>query len=253
MKCPKCNFENPEFKEMCQKCGYPIKPIPEPIDGKIHFGLYDWFVLEEKENRMLLITQKVIEKRPYHNVEEKITWETSSIRDYLNHEFLQNFQEDERKKIIEVTNENKDNQWYGTEGGNPTKDRIFLLSLEEVIKYFGDSGQLEQRNKNEGCGWLKDDFFFFLSDQYNRNRRAVDDTETVVDWLLRSPGANGRVAAMVYGLDLRDPFDHGDISVCGGCGALIDGHMIFDDSAYHGEKWSTKEYGIRPALWISTE
>lgn len=253
MKCPKCSFKNQDYKEMCQKCGYPITPIPIPGDAKVHFGSYDWYILEKQKDKMLLITEKVIEKRAYHNTETKVTWETSDIRKYLNHTFLDSFTESERNRIIEVVNENKYNQWYGTEGGRSTNDKIFLLSIEEVVDYFGDSGQLERKNKNEGCGWLKDEHFFFLSDQYNRNRRAVDDTETVVDWLLRSPGANGRVAAMVYGLDLRDPFDHGDISICGGCGTLIDGHMIFDDSIYHGDRWTTAEYGIRPALWLSID
>ncbi len=108
-----------------------------------------------------------------------------------------------------------------------------------------------KNRRDEGCNWLKDEYFFFLSNKYNINRRAVDDTATVVDWLLRSPGASNRVAAMVYGLDLRDPFDHGDISICGGCGKLIDGHMIFDDSINDGESWSTAKYGIRLALWIT--
>lgn len=252
MICPRCNKENPEHKEMCLECGYPLKPIPIPCDGKIHFGSFDWYVLDKKEDRMLIVSEKVIGKMSYHNEETRITWETSNIREYLNGGFYNSFDVSDRNRIIEVINENKDNPWYGTNGGNSTNDKIFLLSIDEVVKYFGDSGQLKSKNKNTGCDWCKDEYFFFLSAQYNINRRSVDNSGTVVHWLLRSPGANNRLAALVYGMDLRDPFDHGDISISGEGGNMIDGHMVYDDSIYDDSIWLTVKYGIRPALWLKT-
>ena len=92
-----------------------------------------------------------------------------------------------RARIIEVATQNPDNPWYGTSGGNPTTDRIFLLSIEEVVKYFGDSGQINNRPRNPGFDWLKDVFLFLLGDQYNINRCAVDDNGVVVHWWLHSP------------------------------------------------------------------
>lgn len=182
-----------------------------------------------------------------------MTWETSHIREYLNGEFYASFDTDDRNRIVEVVNENNDNPWYGTDGGNATKDKIFLLSIDEVVRYFGDSGQLKSRNRNTGCDWCKDEYFFFLYDQYNLNRRAVDASGTVVHWLLRSPGASNHLAALVYGMDSRDPFDHGDISISGEGGKMIDGHMIYDDSAFEGTICLTREYGIRPAMWVNTK
>lgn len=249
MTCPRCNKDDPQNREMCPACGAPIKPIPIPPGGRIRFGAYDWLVIDKQEGKSLIITEKVIEKRPYHHEESEITWETCDMRQYLNGEFYNSFSETDRARIIEVANQNPDNPWYGTSGGSPTTDRIFLLSIEEVVKYFGDSGQINNRPRNPGFDWLKDDFLFLLGDQYNINRRAVDDNGVVVHWWLRSPGAKNRFVAKVYGKEEQDEFDHGDISIGGeGC-AFIDGHMIFNE----GPSELTREQGVRPALWIREE
>lgn len=247
MICSYCKKEVPSSREICPKCNHPIKLIPIPPGGIIRFGRYEWYVLDRQADRALILTKNVIEKRAYHSQEAEVTWETCDMRKYLNSEFYDSFSASDRERIIEVINETNDNPWYGTSGGNPTTDKVFLLSLEEVVQYFGDSGQLKTKNRNPGCDWCKDEFFFFLSDRYNIARRAVDDSCVVCCWRLRSPGANGRYVAIVLG-DCRgeDEFDHGDICVDGHGGHLIDGHMNYD---CHGGL--TREQGVRPALWLS--
>lgn len=248
MQCPNCKKENSEQKEMCALCGYPLKPIPVPRGGKTRFAGYDWLVLDKQEDRMLLLSEKIIEKRPYHLTNTEITWENSDIRHYLNGAFFGSLPKADRERIIEVRNENPANPWYKTNGGNVTYDRVFLLSIDEVIRYFGDSGQKDNRPKNPSLDWLKDEYLFYLSDEYNINRRAVDDTGCVAHWWLRTAGAETRYAAMVYGKDKNDEFDHGDICVCGEGAAWIDGHMVFDK----GSGGLAAENGVRPALWISS-
>lgn len=83
MICPKCKKSDPQNREMCPDCGAPVKPIPEPPGGKIRFGGYDWYVLEKQDGKTLIITEKVIAKRSYHDRECGITWETCGLRDYL--------------------------------------------------------------------------------------------------------------------------------------------------------------------------
>ena len=42
-----------------------------------------------------------------------------------------------------MTNKNPNNPWYGSMGGEDTQDKIFLLTIEDVVcKYFGDSSRL---------------------------------------------------------------------------------------------------------------
>ena len=244
MICINCNKDDPQNREMCPECGYPVKPIPVPAGGKIQFGGYDWYVLDKQDGKMLMLTEKVIEKRAYHSKEVAITWETSDMRKYLNGEFYHSFKEADRERIIETVNENHDNSWYGTNGGNPTTDRIFLLSIEEVLKYFGDSGQIKTRYMYPNCDWCKDEFLPWLDDEYNINRRAVDETGIVRHWELRSPGSNERCVASVSGF-CGDGFDQGAIFVSGNCELSEDGHFQLDASG-----GLTGDKGVRPALWL---
>lgn len=255
MNCPNCKKEAPLGKEMCSYCGAPIKSIPVPPGGKIWFGKYEWYVLDKQDGKVLILTERVIEKRAYHNQECEITWETCDMRKYLNDEFYNSFNEADRQHIIEVRNENNDNPWYGTSGGNPTTDKIFLLSIEEVLQYFGDSGQIKTRYMYPNCDWCKDEYLPWIDDQYSLNRRAVDDTGIVRDWRLRSPGAMGCSVANVMGFD-GDGFDMGPINIVGPCGEFIDGHFIFKKPG-SGNLSSCPDYhnpnGVRPALWLRTE
>jgi len=243
--------------EMCPNCGAPIKPLPVPPGGRIKFGPYDWFVLDKRDDRMLVITEKVIERRPYHSQDCEITWETCDMRNYLNGRFYDSFDGTDRARIMEVTNENPDNPWYGTDGGNPTLDKVFLLNIEEVVRYFGDSGQIHNRSRNPGCDWCKDEYFPWFGDQHNINRRAVDLAGIVRFWTLRSPGANPHLVTLVMGF-CGDEFDHGGIDMAGG-GDLRDGHFVFDKSNFMATDMADDSikglsiHGVRPALWLRME
>jgi hypothetical protein len=155
--CPKCKKIDPQNREMCPDCGAPIKPIPVPPGGKIRFGGYDWYVLDKQDDKTLIITEKVVEKRSYHHEVCAITWETCDIRKYLNGEFLDSFSEADQARIVEVANENPNNPWYSISGGNATLDKIFLLSIEEVARYLGDGSSVKYlKNSENQTQWIDD-------------------------------------------------------------------------------------------------
>jgi hypothetical protein len=143
MICLDCKKETPPGREICPECYHPIKPIPIPSGGKIRFGEYDWYVLDRQDDRALILTEKVIDTRAYHDQEVEVTWETCDLRKYLNGEFYNSFGESDRARIIKVTKENNDNPWYGTNGGNPTTDGIFLLSIDKKM----GQGQISHRQE----------------------------------------------------------------------------------------------------------
>ena len=105
------------------------------IGDTISFGDYIWKILDIVDNKALITTEYVIERRPYNDELKEITWENCSLREYLNNEFYNSFTEREKDTIIEVTNENPDNQKYNIPGGNPTKDKVFVLSIDEANRY----------------------------------------------------------------------------------------------------------------------
>ena len=98
-----------------------------------------WRVLDVNTDAMtaLVIADREVCEKKYHEPGGDITWENCTLRAWLNGEYLQKtFSAEERDAIIESHVSNSDNPEYHTPGGNDTTDRIFLLSLDEVRKYF---------------------------------------------------------------------------------------------------------------------
>src|SRR3569832_919907 len=91
----------------------------------IIFGKYNWQVLGLKEDRALIITEDIIELRWYHKEFVDITWANCTLRKYLNADLYNTFSQDDKKRIITVTNKNHDNPWFSTPGGDDTIDDIF--------------------------------------------------------------------------------------------------------------------------------
>ena len=151
----------------------------------IRFGNYDWRVLSVYEDdTALIITENVIDKRPFHSVWEDVTWETSDIRAYLNSTFLDAFTPGEQRRILRSDLHTPDNIGFLTRGGNDTTDYVFLLSIEEVVKYFGGLGQPIPFNPGAYCRVI----YTKISDEYNSARVAFDEDGVAYLWLLRSSG-----------------------------------------------------------------
>lgn len=123
--------------------------------GKTDFGGTPWLVLEKKDGKMLLLSEKLLEKRVYHGKDEPITWEKSDIRAYLNGPFLDRFTPEERGRIAVTPVLNRSNPKYAIRGGEPTDDRVFLLSLEEAELYLNGFGGLLTATDEQGeaCWW----------------------------------------------------------------------------------------------------
>ena len=217
-------------------------PAPAPaaaaVGDIIQFGGYDWRVLDVQSDRAKIITEHVIEHRQYHHTWEAVTWETSDIRRWLNNDFIHRFSESDRARIVETHVINNANPWdftdwgwyANTPGGNDTMDRIFLLSIDEVLRYFGDSGLVALgatmgANEREAYGY-KMWWGMGINDQYNEARVARNLNGLASLWCLRSPGRTPNYAAVVF----------------------AEGILLILGSNF---VWS--EPGVRPVLWLSLE
>jgi len=179
------------------------------------FGSRDWLVLDEREGKRLIISKIVLEDRAYHEPSGDITWESCTLRKYLNGEFLNTFSEAEKGKIVKSPIENKGNPWVDANGGDDTEDNVFLLSLEEIVQYFGDSEVLKEIARTN----------YYISDEFNNNR-AVKNTEGVASsWWLRTPGSRAGETISVLG-----------------------GGAIYEADASDNSKCSA---GVRPAMWVN--
>lgn len=108
----------------------------------ISFGRYagediEWIILEKNDESVLLISKYVIEGRMFNDATQNVTWETSALRRWLNGEFYSKaFSKDEKDNIYTTTVKTPPNPNNGVDGGKDTEDRVFLLSIDEVYKYF---------------------------------------------------------------------------------------------------------------------
>lgn len=196
------------------------------VGDKIDFGKYEWRVLDIQDDKALIITEYIIEQRPYHDKYIDITWAECSLRKYLNGEFYDTFTAADQSRIIPVTNKNPDNHWYGTNAGADTTDRIFLLSLEEVTcQYFGDSSsKLYNPKKNQR-------YWFERKDENNSKRiTGLEGQDWNTWWWIRTPGRVGVKAVYIHG--------DGNIG--------IQGNNILKGNISDGKCLG----GVRPALWL---
>ena len=181
----------------------------------VQLGNYSWQVLDVQNDRALVLSETVIELRQYNKKFIDVTWETSSLRQYLNEDFYNRFNEDEKQCIAETRLLKNKNPWFYTKEGNVTNDKIFLLTLSDVVKYFGDSGWLSNRPMDAQR----------IDDEFNSARIARDSDGAETWWWLRTPGFYGLNAAYVN---------------IGGW-IYVDGNNV---NLYGG---------IRPAMWIKTQ
>lgn len=104
--------------------------------GVVTFGHDEWMVLERKDGKALLAKYMADNKHPYHDKKENVTWEKCSLRQYLNGEFLNEyFSEEERAVIEETIVPCQNNAEFGTDGGEDTLDKVFLMDESQYEKY----------------------------------------------------------------------------------------------------------------------
>ena len=238
--CIQCN-DDEEWNELSRQCEKVTCVTKKNIavGDYCKFGRYmqdadggvkdlEWQVLDidSENNSLFLITKYVIDAKPYNKTIRPITWEKSTLRswlnglsassnsigiDYTDDNFMKTaFDSDEMKYINKVySNPNPD--YNGTPGGNDTDDYVFLLSYEEVLKYYND--------ENDDLVPVVSLTEYVKSVIYDY---TCDELQCIAAWWLRSPGNNNKTASNVS----RD-------------GRIYLGHDV------------NTAVGIRPVLWIN--
>jgi hypothetical protein len=210
------------------------RPCPTPIitpTGEheiIQFAGHDWRVLERRDGRMLILADSATIRDTFHNTDTNVTWANSDIRAWLNGSYLNAFNSTDRARIVPMPVVTPNNSWFGTPGGNNTTDHIFLLSIEEVVQYFGDSGQLanmESAPLINGVRWIND----IYNDLRVANPRH--NVQSGPDWWLRSPGDNNHSSSTNSRNHTAIVTHNGFINV-------------------RGSRVNDFNISVRPAMWI---
>lgn len=118
----------------------------------IKFGSYqgekiEWRVLDVIGEKALLLSEYGLDVKPYNdNLSSGITWESCTLRRWLNDEFYEKaFTVEERNKILLSTSEGFPEYNSRLPGGEydylerETEDYVFLLSYTEVYQYISNN------------------------------------------------------------------------------------------------------------------
>ena len=175
------------------------------VGDTVKFGLYEqdgdrsngnedieWIVLEKTDDRILVISKYGLDYRKYNAkfTEVTVTWETCSLRKWLNGDFMNAAFADEEKAMIPTVTVSADkNPSYSTNPGKATEDKVFLLSITEVNKYFSSDSARQCKPT-----------------AYAIANRATPDPEGNCSWWLRSPGDKSYFAIVS---NLGGVFEHG--------------------------------------------
>lgn len=174
-----------------------------------------WRVLEFSGSTATLISDKIIDCRQYHSKSEPITWENSDIRKWLNNEFMNTaFDSLEQAALLNTSIVNADNGNRGTEGGNNTTDKIFLMSEADTLRQewgFDNSlTTMDEARRAKVTPYAK---------QRGAHELFSGEMEGNGEYWLRSPGyvtyyaqyteVNGKVIDQGIAVDLMDDFMYG--------------------------------------------
>ena len=196
-----------------------------------------WLTLDKNSSgQYLVVSEKVLDLKPYNTTYISITWEKSTIRSWLNgygasyntvgnnyttDNFIDTaFTEAEKAKIIASNVPAHANPSYSTSPGNATTDKIFLLSIVEANNHFANDTDRRAmatlyvgNNDAYGTDYLTSDC---IGANFQMNKCSAT-------WWLRSPGFKTDNAADVHSSGSVD---------------------------YDGSFVNYDHFGVRPAMWV---
>ena len=193
----------------CIRCGVTDGAPLLAVGDIITFGHYEqdnntsngaepieWIVLEHKGDTAVLLSKYGLDARAYNEEYTEITWEGCTLRAWLNGEFLTSaFTTEEQRQLETVTVTADENPEYKTDPGKNTKDKVFLLSINEAEKYFSS-----------------DEARICFSSEYTKSRGVYTNDRGACWWWLRSPGNVSYYAASVG--NVGSVYNRGNYVLC---------------------------------------
>lgn len=184
-----------------------------------------WLVLERTDEKLFIISKYALDSKPYSEKDDSasdyyVAWENCTLRKWLNEDFLNTaFSSDEQAKIETVTVSADKNPVYDQVSGNSTQDKIFLLSIPEVERYF----------TSESTRQCKQTSYAYAQSNY-----AGEENGNCV-WWLRTPGNPG---SFTFSPHLA--------------AVIEDGGWAFAGINFSGKNIALTS-AVRPALWLNLE
>ena len=146
-----------------------------------------WRVLANNDN-LFVVSDKNLDCVEYNTSAETVTWENCSLRKWLNSKFIDKaFTAQEQGAVLESLVVNEDGA-KGSEAGADTYDKVYLLSIYEVI-----DPELGFPTDWKAKGGTR----VALNTEYTKSKRALTNPDMSGAWWLRTPG-DAKNAANVF-------------------------------------------------------
>lgn len=164
------------------------------VGDEIVFGTYpqtaegrradiEWIILHiDRENHhIMLLSKYALERKVFHDINENISWADSTLRFWLNNEFIDEaFSGSEQKALLTHSTEARDNWEFGTPGGVETDNKVYLLDLKNFDDLLTDKQEIAQCMPTEYA-----------------IKQGAEVNGDYCNWWLRSPGEFQNYAAIV--------------------------------------------------------
>lgn len=213
-----------------------------------------WRVLSVDGDDAFLLSDQVLDYGYYDEYvdtdknDQAATWETCTLRSWLNNDFYNvAFSSKEQSAIRTTRVVNEDNPYYNTNGGNNTDDKLYILSYNEILNSdYGFPSYLDYprigasesdrpvipARSAKSTAYVKNRFVSHTDINFNAD----------VEWYLRTPGYSLQyitylgVDGYVWGVRWWDALTD-----------LCFGHPLYD---FQDSMSAFREYGIRPVLHL---
>lgn len=194
---------------------------PQTANGNDNTPI-EWLILARDEQKILIVSKYGLDAQPYNKDYTSVTWETCTLRKWLNGTFYNKaFSSAEQAAILTTNVDNSKSQCYSgwnTSGGNNTEDKVFLLSYAEANKYFGVTHDTTSNTKSR----VAPTAYAIAQGAYTYYSNKTADGTDAGRWWLRSHGFYQSSAAGVR------------------TDGSLDYYRVDDDSD-----------SLRPALWVN--
>lgn len=183
----------------------------------------EWEVLCIEDDRALLISRYILEEMPFNEKNEIIPWVNCTLRQWLNNDFYYSAFTPEEQAFILTTELTHESNAYTKDGGEPnTLDEVFVLNINEVIKYY----PIEMVDEHTGqCDRLKAYPTRYAAD------KVWMDTNGTASWWLRTM--------------FETPLDKLRVTSDGKFGPR---HLACNDRGHNQVPFPD---GVRPAMWVA--
>ena len=153
-------------------------------DGDLLNGKEDieWSIIGKEDDDLILISKYILDAEKINKNNKICKYENSLVRNKLLCLYNEYFNDEEKSLLIERRNINYKSVLDGENGSEKTDEKLFILSIDDIRRYIGDT--------NKSYDVLKSENTYYLNTR-NDIQRMPNDLYLNDNYFLRSIGAIG--------------------------------------------------------------